>query len=73
MMVDGSVVTQPEFSFWFKDVGWGVENYGTDPDIEIEFFPQHYAKNVDPQLDKAVELALDQLKKTEILKPTSSK
>ena len=23
--------TQPEFSFWFNDVGLGVENYGTDP------------------------------------------
>ncbi len=31
-LVDGTETTQPEFSFWFKDVGWGVENYGTDPD-----------------------------------------
>ncbi|MBC7472902.1 MAG: PDZ domain-containing protein, partial [Candidatus Sericytochromatia bacterium] len=30
-MVDGSMTTQPEFSFWFVDVGWGVENYGTAP------------------------------------------
>ena len=31
-LVDGTETTQPEFSFWFNDVGWGVENYGTDPD-----------------------------------------
>ena len=31
-LVDGTETTQPEFSFWFADVGWGVENYGTDPD-----------------------------------------
>ena len=30
-LVDGSETTQPEYSFWFRDVGWGVENYGTDP------------------------------------------
>jgi tricorn protease len=52
--VDGSFTTQPEFSFWFKDVGWKVENYGTDPDIEIEFRPQDYAAGRDPQLERAL-------------------
>ena len=37
------VTTQPEFSFWFDDVGWGVENYGTDPDIEVDNAPQDAA------------------------------
>jgi len=31
-LVDGTETTQPEFSFWFRDVGWGVENYGHRPD-----------------------------------------
>ena len=31
-LVDGTETTQPEYSFWFTDAGWGVENYGTDPD-----------------------------------------
>ncbi|MBC8145360.1 MAG: PDZ domain-containing protein, partial [bacterium] len=39
-LVDGSVTTQPEFSFWFSDVKWGVENYGTEPDIDIDITPQ---------------------------------
>jgi len=30
-LVDGTIVTQPQFAFWFKDVEWKVENYGTDP------------------------------------------
>jgi tricorn protease len=55
-LVDGSVTTQPEFSFWFEDVGWGVENYGTDPDIEVDIAPQEYAQGEDPQLDKAIEV-----------------
>ena len=53
--VDGGLTTQPEHSFWFADVGWGVENYGTDPDIEVEYSPRHYADGQDPQLDRAVE------------------
>lgn len=53
-LVDGGVTTQPEFSFWFKDVGWGVENYGTDPDIEVEIPPHDYAAGRDPQLERAI-------------------
>jgi tricorn protease len=62
-LVDGTVTTQPEFSFFFDDVGWRVENYGTDPDIEVDNAPQDYARGVDPQLDKAIEVALDVLAK----------
>jgi tricorn protease len=62
-LVDGTVTTQPEFSFFFDDVGWRVENYGTDPDIEVDNAPQDYARGADPQLDKAVEVALDELSK----------
>ena len=39
-LVDGTQTTQPEFSFWFSDVGFGVENYGTDPQIEVDNAPQ---------------------------------
>ena len=53
-LVDGSVTTQPEFSFWFADVGWGVENYGTEPDIAIDNTPQDYARGVDAQLERAI-------------------
>ena len=57
-LVDGTVVTQPEYATWFKDVGWQVENYGTDPDVEVDIAPQDHAKGLDPQLDRAIELAL---------------
>ena len=42
-LADGTLTTQPEFSFFFDDVGWNVENYGTDPDIEVDNAPQDYA------------------------------
>ena len=60
-LVDGSVTTQPEFSFWFKDVGWGLENYGTDPDVNVEITPQDYAAGRDSQMEKAIELVMQAL------------
>jgi tricorn protease len=72
-LADGTVTTQPEFSFWFKDVGWGVENYGTDPDIEVDILPQDYVKGIDPQLDTSIAEVLSELKKNPPLKPDFSK
>ncbi|MEW6750679.1 MAG: PDZ domain-containing protein [Candidatus Latescibacterota bacterium] len=54
--VDGGLTTQPGYSFWFADVGWRVENYGTDPDVVVECRPQDFAAGVDPQLDRAIAL-----------------
>jgi tricorn protease len=68
-LADGTITTQPEYSFWFKDVGWNVENYGTDPDIEVEILPQDYVNGNDPQLDKAIELLLEELTKNPVKKP----
>ena len=61
MFVDRGGTTQPEYSFWFVDVGWSVENYGTDPDIEVDYRPQDYATEADPQLDRAIEELLRQM------------
>ncbi|MEM7125261.1 MAG: S41 family peptidase [Chloroflexota bacterium] len=68
-LLDGGITTQPEYSYWFEDVGWSVENYGTDPDIEVEFAPQDYAEGRDPQLERAIEEAEKLLETTPILKP----
>jgi tricorn protease len=65
---DGTLTTQPEFSHWFKDVGWSVENYGTDPDVEVEYRPQDYTNNVDPQLDRAIQEAVKEARKNPPLK-----
>lgn len=60
-LVDGTLTTQPEYSFWFTDVGWGVENYGTDPDIEVDIAPQDSRAGIDPQMDRALQLMDDAL------------
>jgi tricorn protease len=60
-LVDGTETTQPEFSFWFKDVGWSVENYGTDPEIDVDNAPQDSAAGRDRQLETALEVALQKV------------
>jgi len=55
-LIDGTEVTQPEYSFWFREIGFGVENYGVDPDVEVEFKPDDYEKGRDPQLDAAIDM-----------------
>ena len=62
-LVDGTITTQPEFSFWFEDVGWGVENYGSDPDIEVDIKPQDYREGRDPQMERAVAEVLKLIRK----------
>jgi tricorn protease len=70
--VDGGLTTQPEYSFWFQDVGWGVENYGTDPDVEVDITPQDYAAGRDTQLERALALSLKQLKRNPPVRPDFS-
>ena len=57
VLADGSQTTQPEYSFWFKDVGWAVENFGTEPDVDVENAPQDDAFNA-PQRDRQLAVAL---------------
>ncbi|AHC52323.1 peptidase S41 [Sulfolobus acidocaldarius SUSAZ] len=61
LLVDKTVVTQPEFAAIFDEVGLGIENYGVDPDIEVDNYPQDYRIGNDRQLDKAIEIALKQM------------
>ena len=58
LLVDGTETTQPEYSFWFRDVGWGVENHGTDPNLEVDNAPQDAAAGRDRQLEAALATAL---------------
>jgi tricorn protease len=72
VLVDNGVTTQPEFAFWFKDVGWGVENYGTDPTYDVDITPQDHAAGRDPQMAKALELMGEALSTYRPLRPDLS-
>ncbi len=71
-LVDGTITTQPEFSFWFVDAGWSVENYGTPPDVDVDYAPQDYRDGKDPQLDRALELMEEALQNYTELRPDLS-
>ncbi|MCM2578948.1 S41 family peptidase, partial [Streptomyces meridianus] len=60
-LVDGTGVTQPKYAFWLEGYGWGVENHGVDPDVEVVHAPQDWAADRDPQLDEAIRIALEAL------------
>ncbi|MFC0861461.1 S41 family peptidase [Sphaerimonospora cavernae] len=68
-LVDGTVVTQPRYSFWLEGEGWGVENHGVDPDVEVIVTPQDLVAGRDPQLARAVELALAALEERQPAAP----
>jgi len=59
--IDGGDVTAPNVGIWTKD-GFIVENVGIPPDIEVEQTPSDVIAGKDPQLEKAIEVALQQLK-----------
>lgn len=66
-LLDGGSVSAPGWAFWEPgDKGggqWVVENHGVDPDYPVEQHPDLVIEGHDPQLEKAIELALDALKK----------
>lgn len=66
---DGTQTTQPEYSYYFRDVGFKVENYGTDPDIEVVQTPEGLGKGLDEQLERAILEALDLLEKNPAAQP----
>ena len=62
-LVDGTIVTQPQFAFWFKDVGYGVENYGTDPTIPVQNAPEDWRSGLDTQLEKGLDVIREMMAK----------
>jgi len=68
-LVDGGVVTMPDFGVFSKDGKWIVENHGVDPDFEVENTPESAVNGHDLQLEKAIEYELDQLQQHPLVRP----
>jgi tricorn protease len=61
-LMDGGVVTAPRWGGYNPDTGeFDVENKGITPDIEVELNPALWRQGHDPQLEKGVEVAFEQL------------
>jgi tricorn protease len=68
-LIDGGRVTAPKVAFWFPPGKWEIENHGVDPDVEVELDPRAVRAGHDPQLERAVALVLDELRKHPPQKP----
>ncbi|HXW57207.1 MAG TPA: PDZ domain-containing protein [Candidatus Cybelea sp.] len=62
-LLDGGFTGTPDLAFYNPDGQWDVENHGVPPDIEVEFDPQAVRNGHDPQLERAVAVAMEQLQK----------
>jgi tricorn protease len=64
-LVDGGLVSAPAVGFWDPAKReWVAENTGVGPDIEIDQDPKAIREGKDPQLHKAIEMLMDELKKS---------
>ena len=61
-LMDGGEITAPNLAFWTEN-GWSVENEGVPPDIEVEQTPKDVIAGRDPQLEKAIQVVMDELEK----------
>ena len=61
--IDGADMRKPEFaSYGANGEGWIIEGWGVEPDIEIVNDPYKEYMGTDEQLDKAIEVILEELK-----------
>jgi len=67
-LIDGGFITAPNVAFWDEE-GFRIENEGVAPDIEVEQTPAEVAAGKDPQLEKAIQVILDELKANPPKKP----
>ena len=56
-------MTAPDLAFYTEE-GYGVENVGVPPDVEVEQTPADVEAGKDPQLDRAIEIILKELEKS---------
>jgi tricorn protease len=70
VLMDGGSITAPNLAIWTEEEGWVVENEGVPPDIEVEQTPADVIAGRDPQLERAIEVVMAELKKAPPSTPT---
>jgi tricorn protease len=69
VLMDGGNVTSPSFGYFSPEGKWQIENHGTDPDIVVEQDPKAVSEGHDPQLEKAVSVAMQELAQHPVQEP----
>jgi len=68
-LMDGGVVTAPNAAVWNPNGQFDVENRGVSPNIDIELDPKAVRQGHDPQLEKAVQVVMEELEKNPMPHP----
>jgi tricorn protease len=68
-LLDGGFVTAPRVAIYGLHGEWEVENQGIKPDVEVENDPASVTAGHDRQLEKAVEVTMEALKKNPVVIP----
>ncbi len=68
-LMDGGTITAPNIAGWTPQDGWVIENEGVPPDVEVEQTPQSMLAGRDPQLERAIEMALQALQAHPVTQP----
>lgn len=61
-LIDGGGITVPTFRQYNPDGTWFAEGHGVDPDIKVVDDPAQMVKGIDPQLQKAIQVVMQELK-----------
>lgn len=61
--IDNGTVHQSNNAFYGREGTWWVENHGAGPDVLVDNDPASVLSGRDPQLEKAIEVILDKIKK----------
>ncbi|PYV33551.1 MAG: protease [Acidobacteria bacterium] len=61
-LLDGGYITRPEFSLYGLQSQWLIENRGVEPDIVVDNRPDQVMAGHDPQLEKAIELVMKEIR-----------
>ncbi|MDO8550938.1 MAG: S41 family peptidase [Ignavibacteria bacterium] len=70
--VDGGFLNRPEFSRYdVEGKEWVMEGHGVEPDIYVDNDPSMEFEGIDQQLNKAIEVALEELEKNPVKHPVA--
>jgi tricorn protease len=69
-LLDGGYLMKPEFApYSAEGKGWIIEGVGVEPDIYVDNDPAKEYEGIDEQLNKAIEVILEELKTQEVKLP----
>ncbi|MCA1615371.1 MAG: PDZ domain-containing protein [Acidobacteria bacterium] len=72
--IDGGQIQLPNRAAYHPDgTSWGIENVGISPDVEVELTPRDFIAGRDPQLERAVQVALAEVAKNPVVRPKKPK